>query len=55
VETINDELVDRRLMSEQDKKSEEDKLLKDINEKDSEGIKTPAHEGEIEPEEGVYL
>ena len=39
VESINNELVSRSLISEQDKKNDEDKLINDINSKDLEGNK----------------
>lgn len=58
VESINNELVSRSLISEQDKKNDEDKLINDINSKDLEGNKKPEQEENAlkeEEEEGIYL
>lgn len=58
VESINNELVSRSLISEQDKKNDEDKLINDINSKDLEDNKKPEQEENAlkeEEEEGIYL
>ncbi|KAL6451904.1 hypothetical protein SBY92_003212 [Candida maltosa Xu316] len=51
VESINDELIRRHLISEQVKKQDEEKLLNDINEKDVPGTKKETND----KKEGVYL
>ena len=58
VESINNELVSQSLISEQDKKNDEDKLINDINSKDLEDNKKPEQEENAlkeEEEEGIYL
>ena len=58
VESINNELVSQSLISEQDKKNDEDKLIHDINSKDLEGNKKPEQEENTlkeEQEKGIYL
>lgn len=56
VESINAELVNRNLISEQEKKNDIDNLFKDINSKDIEANKQSEEETKpIEESEGVYL